>query len=185
MLSTESITGLIERGALEWSGPRRGNALLLTLGSPLQPLATPPPRLVDLADQSSIDALYGDPIADWSTYDLDPGDMVLGAVANPLRLGGQVMGMIGGLSHLARVGLAVHVTSPFVLPGWHGQLTLEIVNVSPAMLRLYSGMPMARLLLFQSGDSRNDVVTPHAFYGRDADLRSRYADEFRVGPIRR
>lgn len=185
MLSAESITWLINQGALEWPGWLRGDGLLLTLGSPLQPLVAPGMLVIDLADQSSIDDLYGEPVTEWKTYELMPGEMLLGSVEEPLRLGAGVMGMIGGLSHLARVGLAVHVTSPFVLPGWNGHLTLELVNTSPAALRLHHGMPLARLLIFALDGLRSDDIASHPFYGREADLKSRYADEFAVGPIRR
>ncbi|MYS23403.1 deoxycytidine triphosphate deaminase [Streptomyces sp. DvalAA-14] len=185
MLSAESITWLIDQGTLEWPGPLRGDGLLLTLGSPLLPLAAPGTVVIDLADQSSIDGLYGEPLTEWKTYDLRPGAMLLGAVEEPLRLGAGLMGMIGGLSHLARVGLAVHVTSPFVLPGWNGHLTLELVNIGPAVLRLRHGMPLARLLVFSLDSAHTDDVASHPFYGREADLKSRYAEEFSVRPIRR
>jgi len=189
MLSAESITGLIGQGAVEWTGRFRGDGLLLTLGSPLQPLVATSPTVVDLADQSSIDGLYGEPVTAWETHELAPGAMVLGPVEQPLRLGAGLMGVIGGLSHLARVGLAVHVTSPFVLPGWNGHVTLELVNTGPATLRLHHGMPLARLLLLALplADTIRDMdeAAPHPYYGREADLRSRYADEFPVGPNRR
>ncbi|MBQ0850235.1 hypothetical protein J8N05_18745 [Streptomyces sp. BH-SS-21] len=67
MLSTESITWLISQGAMEWTGQLRGDGLLLTLGSPLQPLSAPGTLVVDLADQSSIDDLYGEPVTEWKT----------------------------------------------------------------------------------------------------------------------
>lgn len=185
MLSAASLAWLISQGAMEWTGRFRGDGLLLTLGSPLQPVKAPAAAVIDLADQPSIDSLYGEPVTEWRTHELVPGEMLLGAVHEPLRLGGGLMGMIGGLSHLARVGLATHVTSPFVLPGWNGHLTLELVNTGPAVLRLHHGMPLARLLVFALDGARGDDVAPHPFYGREADLRSRYADEFPVGPTRR
>lgn len=186
MISADSITELIKKSALNWSGTLRGDGLLLTAGAPLQPLVASTSTVIDLADQSSIDDLYCEPITTWSTHELSPGRVLLAAVENPLRLGSGLMGMIGGLSHLARVGLAVHLGSPFVLPGWTGHLTLELVNAGPATLRLHHGMPLARLLIFAvSGDPRTDDASRHPFYGGRRDLKSRYADEFSVGPIRR
>ncbi|MFE9851264.1 hypothetical protein ACFYPN_21060 [Streptomyces sp. NPDC005576] len=178
MLSAELINWLIGQNALDWPGQLRGDGLLLTLGSPLQPLADPNTQVIDLADQASIDNLYGEPVTDWTSYEMMPGEMLLGSVEQPLRLGAGLMGMIGGLSHLARVGLAVHVTSPFVLPGWNGHLTLELVNTGPAVLRLHHGMALGRLLVFALDGPRPDGSAPHPFYGREADLKSRYADEF-------
>ncbi|MFC9595808.1 hypothetical protein ACFTUC_39185 [Streptomyces sp. NPDC056944] len=178
MLSAKSINRLINEGSMDWAGQLRGDGLLLTLGSPLQPLAASGRPVIDLADQSSIDSLYGEPVTQWETYELKPGEMLLGAVERPLRLDPGVMGVIGGLSHLARVGLAVHVTSPFVLPCWNGHLTLELVNTGPATLRLHHGMPLARLLVFALNGPHSSDSAPHPFYGREADLKSRYADEF-------
>ncbi|MFE3602603.1 hypothetical protein [Streptomyces sp. NPDC059142] len=185
MLSAASITRLRGQGVLRWPGQLRGDALLLTLGSTLQPLVAPGGPVVDLADQSSIDALYGEPVTDWRTHELRPGEVLLGSVEEPLQLGAGLTGMIGGLSHLARVGLAVHVTSPFVLPGWNGYLTVEMVNTGPAILRLHHGMPLARLFLFALEGPRAEAIEPHPFYGREAELKSRYADEYSVGPSRR
>ncbi|MFF3675933.1 hypothetical protein ACFYYS_18415 [Streptomyces sp. NPDC002120] len=181
MLSAASIKDHINSGAVTWDGELRGDSLLLRLGGPIQPLVAPD-AVVDLADQASIDTLYGPQIADWTTYDLAPGQMILAPATEPVSLGPDVMGMIGGLSHLARVGLAVHVTSPFVLPGWAGHLTLELVNQSPATLRLHHGMPLARLVLQLRGGGH--AATTHPFYGHPADLQSRYADEL-VDPNKR
>ncbi|MER5774822.1 hypothetical protein ABT144_11095 [Streptomyces sp. NPDC002039] len=174
MLSAASIKDHINSGAVTWDGELRGDGLLLKLGGPIQPIVAPD-AVVDLADQAGIDTLYGPQIADWTTYDLAPGQMILAPASEPVSLGPDVVGMIGGLSHLARVGLAIHVTSPFVLPGWAGHLTLELVNHSPATLRLHHGMPLARLVLQLRGGG--PAATAHPFYGRPADLRSRYADE--------
>jgi hypothetical protein len=48
----------------------------VTLGSPLQPLTAP----ARFADQSSIDDLYREPVTEWNTHELMPGEMLLGAV---------------------------------------------------------------------------------------------------------
>ncbi|MGW8356520.1 dCTP deaminase [Streptomyces wedmorensis] len=185
MLSATSISSAIEQGRMGWAGELRGSGLLLSLGASLQPLVVQDRQVIDLADQSSIDRLYGNPVSEWETYELVPGEVLLGAVAEPLWLGAGLMGMIGGLSHLARVGLAVHVTSPFVMPGWNGHLTLELVNTGPATLRLHHGMPVARLIVFALDGVEERAAAPHMFYGRAAALKSRYADEFTVGPSRR
>lgn len=176
MLTAGEIKVQISRGEIAWPGGLRGDALLLRLGSPLHPL-TDPGHVIDLGNQDSIDDVYAKPVNDWDEFDLAPGCIVLCSASEPLQLGRRFAAAIGGLSHLARVGLAVHVTSPWVMPGWDGHLTLELLNHAPAALRLRRDMPVARAVLWQmDGVSQNPV--PHPCYGRPGHLSSRYADEF-------
>ncbi|GLY02155.1 hypothetical protein [Actinoplanes sp. NBRC 101535] len=179
MLTAAQITDMIDSGAMTWDGELRGDALLLRLGSPLQPLVSPgTPMVIDLADQRSIDALYRSPRPDWHSFDLKSGQLVLCPVAQPLRLGAMLAGAIAGLSHVARLGLATHVTSPWVLAGWHGHLTLELRNHGPATLRIYRGMPIGRLIVFPLSGPPGKSPS-HPFYGKtDSPLGSRFADEF-------
>jgi deoxycytidine triphosphate deaminase len=178
MLTAGEITKLVEAGEVGWPGDLRGDALLLRLGGPLQLLvAAIAAGTVDLADQDSIDQLYEPPHQQWHSAELPPGRMVLCQVDQPLLLGPGRAGAIGTLSHLARVGLATHATSPWVLPGWDGHLTLELLNLGPATLRIHRGMPVARLVLFNM-DGPVATANTHPFYGAGGHLGSRYADEF-------
>ncbi len=110
--------------------------------------------------------------------------MILCQAATPLCLGPALAGAIGTLSHLARTGLGTHINSPWVLPGWNGYLTLELINSGPAFLRIHRGMPVARLLLFRTSGSVAEPI-PHRYYGADGRLGSRYADEFPADTYRR
>jgi deoxycytidine triphosphate deaminase len=64
-----------------------------------------------------------------------------------------------------------------VLAGWDGHLTLELLNLGPAALRVHRGMPVARLVLFTM-DGPVASVRAHPCYGGGGHLGSRYADEF-------
>ena len=176
MLTASEITVQIGRGQIGWPGELRRDGLLLRLGSPLQPLADPG-HVIDLADQDSIDCLYAEPVHDWGEFELAPGRLALCCAAHPLRLGPRFTAAIASMSHLARVGLAVHVTSPWVMPGWDGHLTLELLNAGPAALRLHQDMPVARAVIWRMDGTTRDPV-PHAHYGRPGHLGSRYAAEF-------
>lgn len=180
MLTAREIAKMVESAELGWAGELRGDGLLLRLGAPLQPLESPVAApTVDLANQQSIDRLYRPPWQEWGSFVLPAGEMALCQAAQPLRLGAGVAGAIGTLSHLARVGLAAHVASPWVMPGWDGHLTLELLNHGPAPLRIHHGMPAARLVLFHM-DGPTSAVSPHLYYGRvsNGHLGSRYAEEF-------
>jgi dCTP deaminase len=54
---------------------------------------------------------------------------------------------IEGKSSRARCGVLVHFTAPTVHPGWHGQLTLEMINLGPVPFMLRPGMPIAQLIV--------------------------------------
>lgn len=179
MLTAGEITKLTESGEIVWSGDLRGDGLLLRLGAPVQLLIPAAAAgAVDLADQAGIDGLYQPPREDWESLALAPGQMVLCQVQGSLKLSTGLAGAIGTLSHLARVGLATHLTSPWVLAGWNGYLTLELLNLSPATLRIHRGMAAARLLIFRMDGPLGPAV-PHAFYGTGSKhLGSHYADEF-------
>jgi deoxycytidine triphosphate deaminase len=178
MLTAGEIAVQIRRGEIAWPGELRGNGLLLRLGSPLQPLISGNGgHVIDLADQDSIDTLYNQPLHGWTDFELGPGRLVLCSVQQPLRLGATLAAAIGALSHLARVGLATHVTSPWVMSGWDGHLTLELLNTGPATLKLHRGMPVARAIVFRMDGSTPEML-PHVHYGRSGHLGSRYAVEF-------
>lgn len=176
MLTAGEIAAQINRGEIAWPGELRGDGLLLRLGSPLQLLADPG-HVIDLADQDSIDTLYTQALHGWNEFELAPGQMALCAAGHPLRLGAAFAAAIASLSHLARVGLATHVTSPWVMPGWDGHITLELLNTGPARLRLRRDMPVARALIwYMDGATRAPI--PHDHYGGPEQLGSRYAAEF-------
>jgi deoxycytidine triphosphate deaminase len=176
MLTASEIAVQIGKGEIVWPGEMRGDSLLLRLGSPIQPLPEPGPA-IDLAVQDAIDTIYADPVHDWEDHWLQPGRMLLCSVTHPLRLGTQFAAYIGGLSHLARAGLAVHLASPWVMPGWDGHLTLELFNAGPAVLKLWQDMPAARAVLIRM-DGEPGAPVRHEHYGYPGHLGSRYAAEF-------
>jgi deoxycytidine triphosphate deaminase len=176
MLTASEIAAQIQRGEIAWPGELRGDGLLLRLGSPLR-LLTDPGHVIDLANQDSIDTLYTQALDGWDECELAPGQMALCAARHPLRLGPAFAAAIASLSHLARVGLATHLASPWVMPGWNGHLTLELLNTGPARLKLRPDMPVARAIIWHMCGATYPPI-PHSHYGRPEQLGSCYAAEF-------
>lgn len=79
------------------------------------------------------------------SYDIWPGEFLLASTEEYIKLGPETVGRVEGKSSLARVGLAVHVTGGFIDPGFEGQITLEIANLFPRPVRIYSGMRIAQI----------------------------------------
>lgn len=76
---------------------------------------------------------------------LGPGEFALGSTIEHVRLPADVVARVEGKSSLARLGIAVHVTAGFIDPGFSGQVTLELANLSPYSIKLTAGMQIAQL----------------------------------------
>lgn len=90
---------------------------------------------------------------------LAPGDFILATTEEVLRLGANLAARVEGRSSLGRLGIVVHATAGFIDPGFCGQVTLEICNLSPVQMTLRPGMRVAQLGFYRM--SR----TTHQQYG--------------------
>lgn len=75
-----------------------------------------------------------------------PGEIVLGATAERLKLASGVCGWIQGRSKIARTGLSVHVSSSFIQPGSDNVQVLEIVNNAPFPTLLSPGVRVCQVV---------------------------------------
>lgn len=75
---------------------------------------------------------------------LHPGQFVLGATLEFLRLPPQLGAYVVGRSTWGRLGLLV-ATAIMLQPGWGGNLTLELVNHGESPIALYAGSKIAQL----------------------------------------
>src|SRR5437660_1287379 len=130
MLSGQKIKQALTNSELEFTGVVRGNSLLLTLGSELQEFVEREDLIVEPWSESSVNEGYAAAKKEWQMYDLLPGRSVLVAAREFLRLPPDLAGIIGTLSHVARLGLFAHFASPLVGPRFSGYLCLELLNVS-------------------------------------------------------
>jgi dCTP deaminase len=80
-------------------------------------------------------------------YILEPGETVLGITEERLFLPSDLCAWIEGRSRIARLGLAVHVTSGFVQPGVSNHQVLEMTNLSNVPLGLHSGVRVCQIVL--------------------------------------
>ena len=74
-----------------------------------------------------------------------PGELWLASTRETIHLSPQHAAQVGGKSSLGRLGLTVHQTAGFIDPGFHGQITLEIVNLGTRPIVLTKGMRIAQL----------------------------------------
>jgi dCTP deaminase len=79
-----------------------------------------------------------------SPFWLHPGQFVLGATLEFLRLPDTMGAYVVGRSTWGRLGLLV-ATAIMLQPGWGGNLTLELVNHGESPIALYAGSKIAQL----------------------------------------
>lgn len=77
---------------------------------------------------------------------LHPGEFILGASLEYLKMPRNLAARIDGRSSLGKLGLIVHSTSGHVDPGFEGKLTLEISNIGKIPLLLYPDMRICQLV---------------------------------------
>lgn len=80
---------------------------------------------------------------------LHPGDFWLASTAETMQIPTDLVAQVNGKSSLGRLGLVIHQTAGFIDPGFKGQITLELSNVSHNPIRLTTSMPVCQLVFFQ------------------------------------
>ncbi len=98
------------------------------------------------ADQPGLTDLVEVP--EGEPFVLHPGEFVLGATLERIRLPHDLVARIEGKSSLARLGLVIHSTAGFVDAGFEGDVTLELSNVATLPILLYPGMRVAQFAFF-------------------------------------
>jgi dCTP deaminase len=75
-----------------------------------------------------------------------PNQFILGHTEEWIRLPSHLSARIEGKSSIGRLGLMIHVSAGFVDPGFEGQMTLELKNLSALkQIRLFPGMLIAQI----------------------------------------
>jgi dCTP deaminase len=77
---------------------------------------------------------------------INPNDFLLGATVEKITLPNYLAAKIDGRSSLARLGLMIQASASYVAPGFSGNLTLEIKNISQIPVKLYVGMRIAQII---------------------------------------
>jgi len=109
------------------------------------------PFIDPAADQPDLTRLV-EPAAD-EPFILHPGEFVLASTFEVVTLPDDVAGRLEGKSSLGRLGLLTHSTAGFIDPGFSGHVTLELSNVATLPIKLWPGMKIGQLCLFQLSSS--------------------------------
>lgn len=76
-----------------------------------------------------------------------PGEFLLGSTRETVHIPNDLLARVEGKSSWARKGIMVHVTAGFIDPGFRGQITLELYNLSTVTQVIFVGSRVAQLAL--------------------------------------
>lgn len=80
---------------------------------------------------------------------LEPGEFVLATTRERIKLPPNIAGRVEGRSTYGRKGLLIHCTAGFIDPGFDGQITLEIKNLSRMDIHLREGDRICQITFLQ------------------------------------
>lgn len=153
MLSDRSILRQMEKGAIKISAPDSGVYAPLYMWQ-LQPVSVDL-RLGGLSYKDGTRL----PLEQEGYWHIKPGQFLLGSTLETVGINENLWGDVRGKSTLAREGLIVE-TAGLIDPGFEGELTLELFNMSAELLTLGYGQPICQVM-FGWVDS-----TPKRIYGQ-------------------
>jgi dCTP deaminase len=88
-------------------------------------------------------------VAQDDAFILHPGEFALGSTIERVAIPSDLVARVDGRSSVGRLAVVVHATAGFIDPGFAGQITLELSNLGRVPVRLYPGMRIAQIVLYQ------------------------------------
>lgn len=107
--------------------------------------------------------------SNWLGHSLDPGEFFLSSTLEWIEIPHYLAARVEGVSSLARNGLLVHATAGFIDPGFRGNITLELKNISSDIISLLPGMRISQICFLKV---EGNVLRPYGSEG----LGSKYQD---------
>lgn len=95
---------------------------------------------------------------------LYPNQFVLGTTFEKVKIPNDLLARLEGKSSLGRIGLLVHITAGYIDPGFEGEITLELLNVTNRPIKLVPGMAIGQLS-FETLDQPCELPYGHAQLG--------------------
>jgi dCTP deaminase len=97
-------------------------------------------RVFDACDEVLIRVEEG------GAFEFRPGAFVLATTIERIRVPPNLVARVEGRSSIGRLGVIVHATAGFIDPGFEGEITLELANLSPRRRVLIPGMRICQIV---------------------------------------
>lgn len=106
---------------------------------------------------------------------MEPNTFLLGVTMEKVTISNGVVARVEGKSSIGRLGIAIHTTAGFIDPGFSGYITLELSNLSPRPIRLYSGMRICQIAF---SETKTPSLSPYSTF-----RGSHYAEQLKPEPV--
>ncbi len=185
ILSDKSILEAVEAGRIEidpfFEDCVQPSSVDLHLGSVFRVFHNARKPYIDLKEPQE-DLTEEVVVASGDAFILHPGEFVLGATLERIKLPADLVARLEGKSSLGRLGLLIHSTAGFVDPGWDGNLTLELSNVANLPMTLYPEMKIGQISFYElSSPALRPYGSEEAgskYQGQTGPVPSRFYREF-------
>ena len=149
----------------------RRNSYLLRLAGHFRRIRTD--RVIDTAVPEDYRHARGT-LEDGPAVVIDPESLVLGCSVERIGVSTGIVGLLSGVSNVARLGVTVHCTSQLVNAGFSytdpGCLVFELATLGRMHVRLHAGTPLCHLIFARLESPTTDLAPSrrHAQHGPDA-----------------
>lgn len=134
------------------------------------------PCSIDLTLDKELKTLTGDSMdIEYGPYELKPDEFILGSTREYVEVPPTLLARVEGRSSIGRLGVMVHVTAGFIDPGFHGNITLEIKNVSDRPFKLVYGDRICQIV-FEELDTCCSIPYHGRYQGDNGTVCSRWGE---------
>jgi dCTP deaminase len=125
--------------------------------------------IIDVGDQASIDDATGEAFQATDVV-VESGRLLLASSFERLAVAPDLVGVLSGISNVARLGVVIDVTSAFVNAGFGwgapSRVTFELTTVGGTRVRLRTGIPICHLAFVRMSEA-SAYEKPSARTGQD------------------
>jgi dCTP deaminase len=124
------------------------------------------------------------PVLRSAKLNLAPGTFVLSSTLEKIAMPDKLVGIMSTLSHLARFGVFINLSSVLISPGFGEEsptaLTLEVVSYNPSPITLQSGIPVCHLMVARTSGAMKAAMTLYksVYEGKDVPSGPLLFEEF-------
>jgi dCTP deaminase len=172
VLSHSEILRCIERGeiVLDPFTPElvKRNSYVLRLGGQFRRITTN--DVLDICDPDVMARNAGETF-DAPDVEINSTSLVLASSFERVSLAPDLVGVLSGITNVARLGTLVHATSEFVNAGYGwghpGRVIFELATVGGLRVRLYRVLPICHIAFFRMAEA-SSFSKPSARTGQDS-----------------